>query len=134
MKGLFPGDGALSGDAGHDPDARRKTASAFDPEGARRHMGVDRERFRRIFDCIWNEVTERRSLLDEAFLAGDLTSVVLQAHTIKSSAAAIGALALSRAAAALEEAAAAGRLADVAAAMDAVHVARTTLGKIIGMV
>ena len=97
-------------------------------------MGVDRERFRRIFNCIWDEVTQRRSLLDEAFAVGDLSSVVLQAHTIKSSAAAIGAVALSRAAAMLEEAAIAGHMADVTIAMAAVHAAKATLGRLIGMV
>ena len=52
--------------------------ATFDPEAARRHMGVDADGFRRVFDCIWEEVSRRRSLLDAAYALGDLEGVALQ--------------------------------------------------------
>ncbi|KHK04118.1 hypothetical protein NY78_0562 [Desulfovibrio sp. TomC] len=96
-------------------------------------MGVDPEGFRRIFDCIWHEVAKRRTLLDEAYEAGDMTSVILQAHTIKSSAASIGALGLGRAAAAVEEAARDGATDALAAAMVRFHAAKETLSRLVGL-
>jgi HPt (histidine-containing phosphotransfer) domain-containing protein len=118
-------------------DDQKETAAVsgatFDPEGARRHMGVDPDGFQRVFNCIWNEVTRRRSLLDVAFAAGDLDGVALQAHTIKSSAASIGAVALSRAAAAVEAAARQQSTETLAAAMARFHAARETLSRLAGL-
>ncbi len=115
------------------PDAGHSRPGAFDPEGARRHLGVDEENFGRIFECIWLEVSQRRSLLEEAFAAGDFGKVILHAHTIKSSCATIGAEALSRAAAAVEQAAAAGCATDLARALGAFRAAKETLSKLLGM-
>ena len=133
MKGLFPGDDPAA-DAGeeHRENGGRRPA-AFDPEGARQHMGIDPDGFKRIFDCIWHEVVKRRTLLDEAYEAADMNSVALQAHTIKSSAAAIGALALSRAAAAVEQAARNRASGDLAAAMVQFHAAKETLSRLVGI-
>jgi histidine phosphotransfer protein HptB len=133
MKGLYPCGAARPENDATPRDVGHGTDAAFDPEGARQHMGIDRADFRRIFDCIWCEVTERRSLLDEAFRSGDRKQVVLHAHTIKSSAAAIGASALSRAAAAVEQAAEAGHADALSAAMDALHVAKETLCRLVGL-
>jgi HPt (histidine-containing phosphotransfer) domain-containing protein len=108
-------------------------SATFDPEGARLHMGIDPDGFRRIFDCIWHEVAKRRTLLDEAYEAGDLASVILQAHTIKSSAASIGAVALSRAAAAVEKAARDSASEALAAAMAHFHAAKETLSRLVGI-
>ena len=108
--------------------------ATFDPEAARRHMGVDRDGFRRVFDCIWNEVGRRRSLLDAAYAADDLAAVVLHAHTIKSSAAAIGAQALSQAAAAVEAAARQQASNALATAIEGFHAARETLSRLVGIV
>ena len=74
-----------------------------------------------------------RTLLDEAYEAADLGSVALQAHTIKSSAASIGALALSRAAAAVEKAARDRASGDLAAAMVHFHAAKETLSRLVGI-
>lgn len=108
--------------------------AVFDPEDARRQLGIDESSFARIFDHIWLEVSQRRSLLDEAFEAGDLARVALHAHTIKSSAATIGAKALSVAAARVEQAAQpGGRLETVAAALTSFHAAKETLSKLLGL-
>ena len=107
--------------------------AVFNPEGARRQLGIGESAFSRMFDCIWLEVSKRRTLLDEALQAGDLPSVALQAHTIKTSAATIGAEALCQAAAALERAAGGGNLPDVRRAADAFHAAKQTLSKLLGM-
>lgn len=107
--------------------------ATFDPEAARRHMGVDADRFRRVFDCIWDEVSRRRSLLDAAYASGDLEGVALHAHTIKSSAAAIGAEALSRAAAAVEAAARQQTVEALALAIGRFNVARETLSRLAGI-
>ncbi|WP_075354524.1 Hpt domain-containing protein [Desulfovibrio sp. DV] len=133
MKGLFPCGGAAA-----DADEEHRVTgtgwpATFDPEGARLHMGIDPDGFRRIFDCIWHEVAKRRTLLDEAYEAGDLASVILQAHTIKSSAASIGALALSRAAAAVEKAARNNAPDALAAAMVHFHAAKETLSRLVGL-
>lgn len=133
MKGLFPC-GGLAVDAGEEHRVTGTGRPAtFDPEGARLHMGVDPEGFRRIFDCIWHEVAKRRTLLDEAYETGDMASVILQAHTIKSSAASIGALALGRAAAAVEEAARDSATDALAAAMVHFHAAKETLSRLVGL-
>lgn len=129
MKGMYPCGVPKPGSAeAPDPSDR-----AFDPEAARRRMGVGRAAFCRLFECVFGEVTERRTLLDEAVAAGDLKRAALQAHTIKSAAATIGALALSRAAAAVELAADSGDLDGLAAAMAALHSAKETLCKLVGM-
>jgi histidine phosphotransfer protein HptB len=133
MKGLYPCGAARPDADATRQDVGREADAAFDPERARRHMGIDRADFRRLFDCIWSEVTERRSLLDEAFRVGDLKQVVLHAHTIKSSAAAIGASALSRAAAAVEQAADAGRMEALSEAMDTLHVTKERLCSLVGL-
>uniref|UniRef100_I2Q0C9 HPt domain-containing protein n=1 Tax=Desulfovibrio sp. U5L TaxID=596152 RepID=I2Q0C9_9BACT len=129
MKGMYPC-GARGPDAGEEPGA---CGEAFDPEAARRRMGVGRAAFGRLFECIWDEVTQRRTLLDEAVWAGDLKQAALHAHTIKSVAATIGAVALSRAAAAVERAAGSGDRDGLAAGMDALHSAKETLCKLVGM-
>jgi histidine phosphotransfer protein HptB len=105
----------------------------FDPEGARRMLGLAASDFARVFECIWSEVSERRSLLEEAFSAGDLARVALHAHTIKSCAATIGAKHLSLAAAAVEKAADAGHVEALAAAITAFQAAKETLSKLLGM-
>ena len=133
MNGLF-----LCGGAAADADEEHRVTgtgrpATFDPEGARLHMGVDPDGFRRIFDCIWHEVAKRRTLLDEAYEIGDLASVILQAHTIKSSAASIGALALSRAAAAVEQAARNNAPDALAVAMVHFHAAKETLSRLVGL-
>lgn len=115
------------------PDLIGNVAVSFDPEGARRHLGLDAPGFARIFECIWTEVSERRSLLEEAFEDGDLTRVALHAHTIKSSAATIGAIAMSQAAAAVERAADEGHAEKLTAALEAFCVAKETLSKLLGM-
>jgi histidine phosphotransfer protein HptB len=118
----FPGEGA--------PAA---SAAVFNPEGARRQLGIGVSDFTRIFDCIWIEVSARRTLLDQAFQAGDLAMVALHAHTIKSSAATIGAEALSQSAQAVERAAVAGCLDELAETLVAFHAAKQTLSKLLGM-
>jgi histidine phosphotransfer protein HptB len=133
MKGLYPCGAAWPDTDAPSQDVGREADETFDPERARRHMGIARSDFTRIFECVWSEVTERRSLLDEAFRTGDVRQVVLHAHTIKSSAAAIGAAALSRAAAAVEQAAAAGRMEALSSAMDALHVAKERLCRLVGL-
>jgi HPt (histidine-containing phosphotransfer) domain-containing protein len=110
-----------------------RSATIFDPEGAREQLGIDASGFARIFDCIWLEVSERRSLLDEAFKANDLATVALHAHTIKSSAATIGAEALSQAAFAVELAAIARKHDELVAALAAFNTAKETLSKLLGM-
>jgi len=112
-------------------DVRRP--ATFDPEAARRHMGMDADGFRRVFDCIWDEVSRRRSLLDAAYASGDLEGVALQAHTIKSSAASIGAEALSRAAAAVETAARQQTIEALALAIARFNTARETLSRLAGI-
>lgn len=133
MKRLFP----CGGPAADADEEHRETGTGwpatFDPEGARQHMGIDPDGFKRIFDCIWHEVAKRRTLLDEAYEAADMGSVALQAHTIKSSAASIGALALSRAAAAVEQAARDRATGDLAAAMVHFHAAKETLSRLVGI-
>lgn len=109
------------------------TLAVFNPEGARRQLGIGESDFHRVFECIWLEVSKRRTLLDAAFQEGDLKAVALQAHTIKTSAATIGAEALSQAAMAVELAAKAGCLETVARAMNAFHTAKQTLSKLLGM-
>ncbi|MEA4854807.1 MAG: Hpt domain-containing protein [Solidesulfovibrio sp.] len=106
---------------------------AFDPEAARRRMGVGRADFARIFEHIWREVVDRRSLLDTAWRAGDDKAVALHAHTLKTSAATIGAEALRRAAEALEQAAATGDRAAMDRAMRDFHAARDLLGRLVGI-
>jgi HPt (histidine-containing phosphotransfer) domain-containing protein len=106
---------------------------AYDPEAARRRMGVDRADFARIFDYIWHELVERRSLLDAAWKAGDLALVGLHAHTLKTAAATIGAEGLRRAAETLERAAAAGDLAAMEQAMCDFHAARAILARMAGL-
>lgn len=106
---------------------------AYDPEAARRRMGVDRDDFARIFEHIWRELVERRSLLDAAWKAGDLGLVGLHAHTLKTSAATIGAEGLRRAAETLERAAEAGDLALMAQAMCDFHAARAILARMVGL-
>ena len=134
MKGLYPCGASGSAAEEPEPDIRPDAVdSAFDPEAARQHMGIDRANFGRIFEWIWCEVSERRSLLDAAYQAGDLQLVVLHAHTIKSSAASIGAQALSRAAAAVERAAGCDCPQELAVAMEAFHAAKETLCRLIGM-
>lgn len=135
MKGLYPcGGSGAAPTGGPQADAPPGAGnSAFDPEAARQHMGLDRAGFGRIFECIWSEVSERRSLLEEAYQAGNIKRVALHAHTIKSSAASIGALALSRAAAAVERAADCGGPQELAFAIGAFHAAKETLCKLIGM-
>ena len=130
--GLAPGARMTADEAG-DAIAAGHGRTAFDPEAARRHMGVDADDFRRVFDCIWNEVSSRRTLLDAACAANDLKSVVLHAHTIKSSAAAIGAEALSLAAAAVEQAARQHSEDALASAMRRLHAARETLSRLTGI-
>ena len=119
-------------DEEHGETAARRPAT-FDPEAARRHMGVDADGFRRVFDCIWDEVSRRRSLLDAAYASGDLEGVALQAHTIKSSAASIGAEALSRAAAAVETAARQQTAEALALAIGRFNAARDTLSRLAGI-
>lgn len=117
----------------HAPSAEAWAAISFDPEGARRQLGLNASGFARIFDCVWLEVTERRTLLERAMEAGDLGRVALHAHTIKSSAATIGAGALSLAAAAMERAADAGRTEELLAAFHTFRAAKETLSKLLGM-
>jgi len=105
----------------------------FDPDGARQRLGLGESDFARIFECIWSEVSERRSLLEEAYLAGDLARVALHAHTIKSCAATIGAKHLSLAAAAVEREADAGCVEALDAAVTAFRVAKETLSKLLGL-
>ena len=134
MKGLVPS-GEPAQEAGEESrETGTREPATFDPEGARHHMGIDPDGFRRIFDCIWHEVAKRRTLLDEAYEVGDLGRVVLQAHTIKSSAASIGAQALSRAAAVVEQAARDKALGELAAAMVHFHAAKDTLSRLGGIV
>jgi len=134
MKGVSPGAGAPA-DAVAPADASESEAAArtFDPESARQHMGVDQDDFWRLFEYIWREVSERRTLLDAAVGAGDRKAIVLQAHTIKSSAAAIGATGLSQAAAAVERIAAVGSMEELAIAMEAFHAAKEILSTLVGM-
>ncbi len=131
MKGSDPCCSATCGHAGEGDMGR--DPSLFDPERARRHMGIDEASFGRIFECVWREVSERRSLLDEAFRAGNLRKVALHAHTIKSSSATIGAQALSRAAASVEQAASTGNIEILTHAMGAFHAAKETLSRLVGM-
>lgn len=133
MKGMYPCGAPLPEDAPQASGTGPSAGETFNPEGARRRMGIGRADFGRIFEYIWCEVSERRSLLDDAFRAGDVKRVALQAHTIKSSAATIGAEALSRTAEAVELAAGAGNMEALAKAMDAFHVAKETLCKLVGM-
>lgn len=133
MKGMYPCGASLSDDAQEASGTGSGGRETFNPEGAIRRMGIDRADFGRIFEYIWCEVSERRSLLDDAFRAGDVKRVALQAHTIKSSAATIGAEALSRAAEAVELAAGAGDMEALAQAMDAFHAAKETLCKLVGL-
>ncbi|MGE4535686.1 MAG: Hpt domain-containing protein [Desulfovibrio sp.] len=123
MKAMYPCGASLPEDA----------LSAFDPERARRHMGVDRAGFGRVFEHIWREVSERRTLIDDAWQAGDFKQIGLHAHTIKSAAATIGAEGLSRAAATVEHAAEARDQQALDAAMDALRTARETLCRLVGM-
>ena len=133
-RGRAIGDASWDSDTGEEGTPRADSdAPLFDPEGARRQLGLDASSFTRIFECIWLEVSERRSRLEEAFAAGDLARVALHAHTIKSSAATIGAGALSKAAAAVERAADDGRIEELAAAIAAFHRAKETLSKLLGM-
>jgi HPt (histidine-containing phosphotransfer) domain-containing protein len=57
----------------------------------------------------------------------------LHAHTIKSSAATIGAEALSQAAARVERAAQEGQLDELSAALASFHAAKETLSKLLGL-
>ena len=123
MKGMYP-NGAWT--APQDRDA-------FDPEAARLRMGVDRKDFARIFEYIWREVRERRSRLDDAWQAGDWKAVALHAHTVKSSAAAIGAEGLRRAAEGVERAAEAGDAIALEAALRTFHTARELLARLVGV-
>lgn len=106
----------------------------FDPEAARRRMGVGRTDFARIFEHIWREVAERRSLLDEAWQAGDAKQVGLHAHTLKTAAATIGAEGLRSASEALEQAADAGDREAMAVAIAHLHAARDLLARLVGLV
>lgn len=123
MKGMYPCGAAML------PEDRQ----AFDPEAARERMGVGRTEFARFFDYIWHEVRERRSRLDEAWRAGDWKAVALHAHTVKSSAAAIGAEGLRRTAEAVERAATAEDAAALDEALCAFHAARDLLARLVGM-
>ncbi|EFL51978.1 Hpt protein [Solidesulfovibrio fructosivorans JJ]] len=123
MKAMYPCGASLPEDV----------LSVFDPEGARRRMGVDRAGFGRVFEHIWREVSERRTLIDAAWQAGDFKRIGLQAHTIKSAAATIGAEGLCRAAAAVERAAEAGDRQALDAAMAALRTARETLCRLVGI-
>lgn len=122
-------------DESHVPDegAAPIALAVFNPEGARRQLGIGESDFSRVFDCIWLEVSKRRGLLDEALRDGDLKTVHLQAHTLKTSAATIGAEALSQAALAVELAAKSGSLEAVTRAVEVFHAAKQTLSKLLGM-
>lgn len=133
MKGVIPCRGPINQIGQGQREARTGWPATFDPEGARQHMGIDPDGFRRIFDCIWHEVAKRRTLLDEAYAAADMDNIALQAHTIKSSAASIGAAALSRAAAAVEQAARDQAPGELAAAMVHFHAAKETLSRLVGI-
>ena len=108
-------------------------ACVFDPETARRHLGLDASGFSRIVTCIWTEVSKRRCLLEEALATGDLARVALHAHTIKSSAATIGAGALRQAAATVEHIAGKGRREELPAAVATFRTAAENLSKLLGM-
>ncbi|WP_428559414.1 MAG: Hpt domain-containing protein [Solidesulfovibrio sp. DCME] len=114
-------------------DTTEAVREAFDPETARRRMGVDRTDFARIFGHIWREVVDRRSLLDAAWGCGDSKAVALHAHTLKTSAATIGAEGLRRAAEALERAADDGDEAAMAEALRDFHAARDILARLVGV-
>lgn len=126
-------DGTKEEDRFPDEGAAPIRVAVFNPEGARRQLGIGESDFSRVFECIWLEVSKRRSLLDAALQAGDLKAVTLQAHTLKTSAATIGAEALSQAALAVEMAAKSGCLESVTRAVAAFHAAKQTLSKLLGM-
>jgi len=107
--------------------------AVFDPEGARAHLGLDVSCFARVVRCIWTEVSERRCRLDEALAAGELPRVVLHAHTIKSSAATIGAETLRQAAATVEDLAAKRQIEPLPAAVRHLRFAANALSNMLGI-
>jgi HPt (histidine-containing phosphotransfer) domain-containing protein len=69
------------------------------------HLEVDEETFSAIFDTSIPEIVTRGRLCREALDAGNTDALSLNAHTLKSTSAAIGAMALKTAAGNLETAA-----------------------------
>lgn len=78
----------------------------LDERAARKELGVSPDDFPMIMDAALGEIERRAKLMDTAIRAGDLKDAVMHAHTVKSSAATIGAYRLSRASLKLEKAAA----------------------------
>lgn len=111
----------------------RLDRAVFDPEAARTHLGLDAAGFARVLRCVWTEVSERRRRLEEAVAGGDLPTAALHAHTIKSSAATMGAETLRQAAAMVEELAAKPRAGELPAAMTRLRRAADALSKLGGI-
>lgn len=77
----------------------------LDERAARMELGVSSDDFPMIMDAALGEIDRRAKLMDAAIQAGDFKDAVMHAHTVKGSAAAIGAYRLSRASLELEKAA-----------------------------
>ncbi len=77
----------------------------LDERLARRELGVEPQDFPAIMDAALGEIGKRSPLLERALAEGDFKGARLQAHSVKGSAAAIGAVRLRHAALRLEQAA-----------------------------
>ncbi|WP_029456851.1 ATP-binding protein [Solidesulfovibrio alcoholivorans] len=126
---------ALDAAARHDggaaaaPAARPVSVDAlFDPDTARQGMDIDREQFLDLCRVSFEEGTRRLAACREAMAAGDMARAIIDAHTLKGTAATLGAYSCRERARALEKAL---RTGDADAAGKA-HVALSDLWRELG--
>ncbi len=97
------------GEAGDAPGPRHVPDDAlFDPDAARRDMDIDREQFLDLCRVSFEEGTRRLAACREAMAAGDMARAIIDAHTLKGTAATLGAYSCRERARALEKALRAG--------------------------
>ncbi len=94
--GAAPGPRSVPGDA------------LFDPDAARQGMDIDREQFLDLCRVSFEEGTRRLAAAREAMAAGDTARAIIDAHTLKGTAATLGAYSCRECARALEKALRAG--------------------------
>jgi HPt (histidine-containing phosphotransfer) domain-containing protein len=122
LTGLFEKSGPSGVASGEASAETGNGLAVLDMEAARRVQGVDPTMFRTIMDVSLQELGERLRLLRQASQNGrDSSNLRIQAHTLKGTAAAIGAYRLEQAARELDQAAKNGdrqRIAPLMAALE----------------